>query len=492
MGGIKEMKKISIILLVLLSAALLISCAGQKSSKQGNEDAIADEDTGDDKSGEVAEGTAGNNTDSDTFKETENAGSGEKQGAGDNEQTGEGSGASEASQGLNQSDEEPVPVEPAEPVVIDGYDITASVTGKALKDAYKDYFSFGVGLNGSSIETSTVRSQAMCEIIKYHFNSVTYSNLMKPSYLLDQEGSINNYKSGNTEPAVKFDTAKDGLEFCKDNNIRMRGHVLVWHNQVPEWFFREGYDSRGKFVDRDTMLLRLESYIRQVLEYTQDNYPGVMYCWDVVNEAVEITAGSFESDTGFNIRTKYDGTKDNLWYKVIGTDYVEKSFEYARKYADSSVKLFYNDYNTFQPLKTSKIYDLVSYLKDKGLIDGIGMQGYMDLTYPGIVGGNDSFMTAVEKFAKLGLEIQITELTIRSETKDEASMEKQARRYEALFQVLKRLDTANGGPANITNVTVFGLMDEYLFYTNDKTYARLFDGKLQPKPAFFSIMSAAE
>jgi endo-1,4-beta-xylanase len=294
------------------------------------------------------------------------------------------------------------------------------------------------------------------------------------------------------EPAVVFDSMIAGLEFCKENGIQMRGHVLVWHNQVPDWFFREGYQTEGEYVDKDSMLVRLESYIKQVLEFTQTEYPGIIYCWDVVNEAVENSAGSFEKETGFNIRTKFAGSKDNMWYKVIGVDYVEKSFEYARKYADPEVKLFYNDYNTFQPTKTISIYALVSYLKEKGLIDGIGMQGYMSLTYPGIAAGNDNFMSAVTKFAELGLEIQITELSIKSEDMSEASMEKQAERYESLFQILAGLDTASGRSANITSVTVFGLMDEYLFYDNDTTNSRLFDGKLQPKPAFYSILSVAE
>jgi endo-1,4-beta-xylanase len=374
-------------------------------------------------------------------------------------------------------------------VVIDGYDITASISGTPLKYAYENYFKMGVGLNGSSTENATVRSAAMSEIIKYHFNSVTYSNLMKPVYFLDEDASINNYNMGNTRPAVNFDSAIEGLEFCKENNIQMRGHVLVWHNQVPEWFFKEGYQSDGEFVDKETMLGRLESYIQQVLTFTQEEYPGVVYAWDVVNEAVENGAGSYETESGFNIRTKYDGTKDNLWYKIIGVDYVEKSFEYAREYADSDVKLFYNDYNTFQTMKTLKIYELASYLKEKDLIDGIGMQGYMSLTYPKIAGGNESFMTALSKFAELDLEIHITELSISAPDKSEASMVKQADRYKSLYQILVGMDTASGKNANITSVTVFGLMDDYLFYTNDTTNSRLFDGNLLPKPSFYSILS---
>jgi len=82
---------------------------------------------------------------------------------------------------------------------------------------------------------------------------------------------------------------------------------------------------------------------------------------------------------------------------------VEQSFRFARKYADPEVKLFYNDYNTFQPDKTQAIFRLASHLKSLGLIDGIGMQGYMSLTYPGLDSGSQSFKAAVEKVCRTGL-----------------------------------------------------------------------------------------
>jgi len=378
------------------------------------------------------------------------------------------------------------------PIVVDGFDLTAALSATPLKDAYRDYFMMGVGLNGYNVQTDTVNSRAMTEIIKHHFNSVTYSNLMKPDYLLDQGGSIRNYESGNPEPAVRFDSVIRGLEFAKAHGIGMRGHVLVWHHQTPEWFFREGYRSDGDFVDRETMLFRLESYIRQVLEFVQAQYPGVIYAWDVVNEAVEITPGAYETQSGFNIRTRYDGSRDNLWYRVVGVDYVEKAFEYARKYAAPGVKLFYNDYNTFQPAKTEAIYRLAAHLMERGLINGIGMQGYMDLQYPGIRQGRDNLRAALARFAQLGLEIHITELTIRTPDASPVSFQRQAQRYAEVFLTLAEMDTDGGGPADITSVTVFGLMDNYLFYPNDTNTSRFFDGRLQPKPALYSVLRVAE
>ncbi len=382
------------------------------------------------------------------------------------------------------------PTPTAEPRMVQGYDIGPATSGIALKDGFEKYFKVGTALNGAALETGTLRSEAMTEITKYHFNTVTYSNMMKSCYLLNQNGSIKNVAEGNPEPAVSFDTVIEGLEFCKENGIGMRGHTLVWHTQVPDWFFREGYTNDGAYVDRDTMLMRMESYIRQVLTFTQENYPGVIYCWDVVNEAVEIAVGSYETESGFKVRTQ-SGDGRNLWYDVIGWDYWVKAFEYARKYAAPDVKLFYNDYNTFMSEKTDAICKLASYLKERGLIDGIGMQGYMDLSFPNIY-GSSSFATALTRFGKLGLEVQITELSISCPDNSAESYEKQAKRYRSVFSALIANDTDHGGEVNITSVTFFGLMDQYMFYAGNTDYARLFDKDLQPKPAFYSILDFAE
>lgn len=376
-------------------------------------------------------------------------------------------------------------------VVIDGYDITASLSEKPLKDIYQADFMMGVGLNGYNIATDTTSSPVMNELIKHHFNSVTYTNLMKPSYILDQGGSRNNYNNGSEKPAVNFSSVIQGLDFCQANDIKMRGHTLVWHAQTPDWFFREGYANNGDYVDRETMLFRMESYIEQVLEFVQENYPGVIYAWDVVNEAITNERNYFETDTGFQIRTKYgeqENPLDNPWYVTVGVDYPEKAFEYARKYADPEVKLFYNDYNTFQPDRTAAIYRLASHLMENDLIDGIGMQGHMGLGYPGIHSGYQNWKTALEQFGKLGLEIHITELTVNIDGNgNDDPFLKQAQRYGDLFRLFSEMDAESQHGANITSVTIFGLMDNYLLYDNDTQTSRLFDGELQPKPAFDAV-----
>ena len=305
-----------------------------------------------------------------------------------------------------------------------------------------------MGLNGSSLENQTLNMPEYMAVVRKHFNSCTMTNLMKSSYILDQKGSQDSAREGDGSPVLSYDTIDPTLEWCQANGMQMRGHTLVWHAQAPDWFFREGYSDKGQYVDRETMLLRMESYIAQLITHVQDNYPGVVYCWDVVNEAVDPDKG--DSDSYFLCRTENDGTP-NPWYTTIGEDYVEMAFTYARKYAAEDVKLFYNDFNTYQTEKRDAIYALCQSLKEKGLIDGIGMQGYWGVDYPSI----GTLENTIRKFAELGLEIHITELSVGVDEENEENFEKQGQRYGAIFMALAALDTDGGGTANITNVTFF-------------------------------------
>ena len=358
------------------------------------------------------------------------------------------------------------------------YDLTAALTEPALKDLCSDFFTLGVGLNGSSLENQTLNMPEYMAVAKKHFNSCTMTNLMKSAYLLDQDASIQSAAGGDGSPVLTFAAIDPALEWCMQNDMKMRGHTLVWHTQTPDWFFRENYDSNADYTDKETMLFRMESYIAQLMTHVQDNYPGVVYCWDVVNEAVDPDKG--DRSSAFLCRTENAGTP-NPWYLTIGEDYVEMAFTYARKYAADDVKLFYNDFNTYQTEKRDAIYTLCSSLKEKGLIDGIGMQGYWGVDSPttGIL------ELTIKKFAELELEIQITELSVSVTEEDDASFKKQGDRYGQIFMALKALDTAGGGKADITNVTFFGLIDHYR--PGDTTNSRLFDGGFQPKPAFESV-----
>lgn len=339
----------------------------------------------------------------------------------------------------------------------------------ALKEVYNDLFSIGVAATTGEIAAYRL------ELIKEQFNSLTPGNELKPDSILDYNTCISDPKY-NESPAVYFDKVEPILQFTRDAGLPVRGHTLVWHSQTPRWFFAEGYsnDPSAPLVSKELMLKRMESYIKQVLEYTQSKYPGLIYCWDVVNEAVNPGDGE---EGGLR-------SKDSLWYQVVGPEFIEKAFEYARKYADPEVKLFYNDYNTEEPGKMLMIYNLVKDLKEKGLIDGIGLQSHFTMDNPSLI----DMETSIRKYAELGLELQITELDmgLTENTKDEFL--RQAKRYKRAFTILKNLDES--GVANITNVTFWGLSDDisWLNKPGKPSYPLLFDQYLLQKPAFWGVI----
>lgn len=365
------------------------------------------------------------------------------------------------------------------------FDLTKALSEPSLKDLCSDYFKLGFGIYGYNKQTNSINLPEYMEVGKKHFNSCTLTNLMKPVYILNEKKSRNNIKKGNDEPALNFNIIEDTLKWCQENNVQMRGHTLVWHTQTPLWFFCEDYDSTENYVSRDVMIKRLDSFTKQYMDYVQTNFPGVVYCWDVVNEAVDPAKG--DSSTDFLCRIENDNT-DNYWYYTIGNDYPEVAFTIARKYAADGVKLFYNDYGTVDKRKRELIYNLCKSLKDKGLIDGVGMQGYWDVKNPSLA----EIKNAIELYASLGIEIQLTEWSIPAKEESERGFNEQAERYASVFRLLKHLDTNGGGNANITCVSFFGVMDGYTLYGNDKTNSRLFDKLLQPKPVFYSIRDTFE
>lgn len=357
----------------------------------------------------------------------------------------------------------------------------------SLKEAYGKYsIKIGGAICGISNQTTLTASTDLQDLMKKHFNSATFSNLMKPIFLLDHQRSRENYKRGNDVPALNFSIIDPCMQYCKENKIGMRGHVLLWHNQMPEWYFRKGFDDSNELVGKEVLRNRTESYFKQVIEYCEKKYSDVIYAWDVVNEAVEQDGNGYE---------------DTYWYKIYeGIEFIADAFQFARRYANPTVKLFYNDYNTFIPLKTRMIIETIKPIQAAGNLDGIGMQGYYKADWPGISNGFQNVKDAILQFAKENLEIHITELTVRVpdvKMVTEDDYIKQAVRYKDIMKMI--LEMKVSGMANITSVTFFGLTDDYYFHftgnhivdPKEDEYARLFDKYLKPKPAFYAVLEAA-
>ena len=335
-----------------------------------------------------------------------------------------------------------------------------------LYEKHADYFSVGVAIGAA--ESINVLKQ---EVVASQFNSLTLGNEMKADYVLDWEATV---AAGDEEcPVLNFSNAKPALDFCYKNGIPMRGHTLIWHSQTPRWFFTEGYskDANAPLVSKELMLKRMENYIRLEMEFFNTNYPGLIYAWDVINEAVEFNGGV----DGYRAR-------GSLYYEVIGKDFFEKAFEYARKYAAPEQKLFYNDYNTHEVSKMNKIIEILEPLVAKGLVDGVGLQTHVGVTSPSIY----VIRSSIREYAKLGIEIHITELDIDEPKNTEASQKMLAGRYKALFNLFRTLKEEG---ANITNVTIWGLTDDGSWLNDDSpSWPLLFTKMLEAKPAYWGAM----
>lgn len=341
-----------------------------------------------------------------------------------------------------------------------------------LKDIFAS--SFRVGTAATSMEVGTTAAD---DLINKHFNSITFGNELKPDSVLDHAATLELFEEtgDETNPQVTLAAAKSLLEYARKYDLPVRGHTLVWHSQTPDWFFKEGYEDDGSWVSKDIMIQRMENYIKNVMHALAEQYPDVeFYAWDVVNEAVSDNGGP--RSPGSNNET----AGNSAWVQIFGDNsFIEYAFTFARKYAPEGCSLFYNDYNEYMYAKKQTIISTVKDLKEKGVIDGVGLQSHLDLYYPTM----DDYAKALKEYADLGLEVQITELDITVSNADESSFKTQADMYKKIFDSAVEL---NEKGANITAIVIWGTVDSTSWRASQ--YPLLFDKDYQAKTAYYSIV----
>ena len=353
---------------------------------------------------------------------------------------------------------------------------------------------------GAPLSFDQVKNQKYLAFVKTHFNSITTTNEMKAYSLLDQYAS---QKAGDGMPRMNYRAADQMVGWAQANGIGVRGHVLVWDAYMTDWFFREDYDSNKPYADQETIKARTESYIIQVVTHFEEKFPGVVYCWDVVNEAVGDNENEYEAGDPRHLRT-LRGSGPNLFKELMGDDYVALSFLYAKNAVEAlgaDIKLYYNDYNAYFEEKAQAIRALIdsvnSFAQDENgnsrkLCDGVGMQGYIG-GY-GVQEGclEDSHVDMIRNeilnYAAMGLEVQITEMAVRNFELDQA--DKHAEFYAKLFRMFMDLNSENGNP--LKAVSIWGLTDtnvpkDHYVYKMNSPYGGLFDLKLNPKNAFEKV-----
>ncbi|MET8087677.1 endo-1,4-beta-xylanase [Micromonospora sp. NPDC005237] len=304
------------------------------------------------------------------------------------------------------------------------------------------------------------------------FSSVTAENAMKWESLEPTRGTYD------------WTAADQLVEFAKRNRQAVRGHVLVWHNQLPAWL-------TSGVADGSISKQELRELLRKHITTVVNRYKGKIWQWDVVNEAV-----SDPWDTPSTLHYK------GFWAQNLGPDYIADAFRWARA-ADPTALLFYNDYNieafgSGNPAddKTQFVYDMAKGLRARGVpIDGVGSQGHLGTQY----GNFDTLQVtaALKRFAALGLATAFTEVDVRSEMTEavragnSAEINPRLQASAANFSVLMKACLA---VRTCLSYTVWGFSDKYSWvpdWFNDppEGLATIYDENYQPKRAYQELKS---
>ncbi|MEU4478963.1 endo-1,4-beta-xylanase [Micromonospora sp. NPDC023966] len=303
------------------------------------------------------------------------------------------------------------------------------------------------------------------KLVAAEFSTVTAENVMKWESLEPTRGTYN------------WAPADELVAFAEQHDQRVRGHVLVWQNQLPGWL-------TGGVADGSISTEELRDILRDHITNVVTHFKGKIWQWDVVNEAV--------SDPWDNPSTlHYKG----FWAQHLGPGYIADAFRWARA-ADPHALLFYNDYNieafgSGNPAddKTQFVYDMAKDLRAQGVpIDGIGSQGHLGTQYGNY--GTLQVAEALRKFAGLGLATALTEVDVRSQLTegvragDSAEINPRLQASAANYSVLLQACLAE---RHCLSFTVWGFTDKHSWVPgtfSNEGLANLYDENYQPKRAY--------
>jgi len=315
-------------------------------------------------------------------------------------------------------------------------------------------FLYGCAVNVKMLQSD----EAYANLIREQANIVVAENAMKWALL---RPTIDTYN---------FVDADLLLAFAEEHHMKIRGHNLCWHRQLPKWFTAEATPANARAL--------LTSHIQTVA----GRYAGRMHSWDVVNEAVLISDG------------RSDGLRASPWLKLIGEDYIELAFRAARD-ADPQALLAYNDYGIEGEDETSSrkrtaVLTLLRRLKARHVpIDALGVQSHIEAgkTYgPGL----RDFLAAARD---LGLQLFATELDVndRDLAPDNATRDLAVAGVYADYLNLILADPA------MRVVLTWGITDKYTWLNSEDARADHlperclpFDADYLPTPSFFAMRNA--
>ncbi|MEV5885351.1 endo-1,4-beta-xylanase [Streptomyces sp. NPDC052020] len=298
---------------------------------------------------------------------------------------------------------------------------------------------------GAAVDNPELADTEFAELLGTEFGQTTPGNGMK-WYATEPQRGVFDFTAGD-----------EIVDYARANGLKVRGHTLLWHSQLPDWL------TSGTWTAGELRSI-LKNHITKVVKH----YRGKVFAWDVANEIMN-----------------EDGTyRENIFYTTLGPGYVADALRWARA-ADPKVKLYLNDYNVeaLGP-KSDAYYTLIKQLKrDRVPIDGFGLQGHLALQY-GFPGG---LKENLRRFADLGVDVALTELDIRMILpSDETKLAEQADWYA-------RVTDACLAVRRCVGITLWGYTDRHSWIPAvfpGEGAALPWDENLRHKPAYDAIRSA--
>lgn len=286
---------------------------------------------------------------------------------------------------------------------------------------------------GTAVQSGLLSNSQYTSVLATEFTGVTPENEMKWDATEPSRGSFN------------FGPADTIVSYAQSHGMKIRGHTLVWHSQLPSW------------VSSITSASDLSNVMNNHITTEMRHYQGKIWYWDVVNEAFN-EDGSHRSD---------------VFQNVLGSGYIEQAFRTARA-ADPNAKLCYNDYNLDGiNAKSNGVYAMIQDFKSRGVpIDCLGIQSHLGA-------GQDlsSYQANIQRFANLGVDINITELDVGSNGNDSA----QANTYSSVVSACVAV-------SRCTDITVWGVDDGHSWRSSSTPL--LFTASYQKKSAYSAVISA--
>jgi endo-1,4-beta-xylanase len=314
-------------------------------------------------------------------------------------------------------------------------------------------------LIGAAVRPAHLTEADYAETLAREFNMLEPEDAMKWEVLRPDPQSFD------------FSQADRVVEFAARHNMKVRGHTLVWHQQLPPWL------TQGRFTP-DQLAKLLETDIKTVVGH----YRGKVFAWDVANEAFDEQA--------------LGKLRDTIWYDQPGiglagngTAYLERCFRWAHE-ADPQALLFYNEAEaeTLGP-KSDAIYAMVRDFRKRGVpIDGVGFQMHIGNLRPDVA----SISSNVDRFIALGIQVHITELDVSLPV--DANGNASPRDLQRQADIYRQIATACLAHRGCAAIQTWGFTDKYSWIGSHTKKTRgaalLFDRNYQPKPAYFALREA--